>query len=47
MGKDINEKSLVAKWGTGFFDKLSRDLKSHFLGTANLIFLSKFSTSMC
>lgn len=28
MGKDINEKSLDAKWGAGFFDKLSRDLKT-------------------
>ena len=89
MGKDINEKSLVAKWGAGFFNKLSRDLKTEFpdmtgfsvtnlkyikrfylfynqsdiirqqlltnfvnklyffLGTANRIFLSKFSTSIC
>ena len=28
IGEDINEKSLVAKWGAGFFNKLSRDLKT-------------------
>ena len=28
MGKDINEKSLVAKWGAGFFDKLSLVLRN-------------------
>ncbi len=47
MGKDINEKSMVAKWGTGFFDKLSRDLKTEFpdmtgFSVTNLKYIKRF-----
>ena len=47
MGKDINEKSLVAKWGAGFFDKLSRDLKTEFpdmtgFSVTNLKYIKRF-----
>ena len=47
MGKDINEKSLVAKWGAGFFNKLSRDLKTEFpdmtgFSVTNLKYIKRF-----
>ena len=47
MGKDINEKSLVAKWGACYFDKLSRDLKTEFpdmtgFSVTNLKYIKRF-----
>ena len=47
MGKDINEKSLDAQWGAGFFDKLSRDLKTEFpdmtgFSVTNLKYIKRF-----
>ena len=47
MGEDINEKFLVAKWGAGFFNKLSRDLKAEFpdmtgFSVTNLKYIKRF-----
>ena len=47
MGKDINEKSMVAKWGSAFFDKLSKDLKMEFpnmtgFSVTNLKYIKRF-----
>ena len=47
MGEDINEKSLVAKWGAGFFNKLSHDLKAEFpdmtgFSVTNLKYIKRF-----
>ena len=47
MGRDISEKRLEAAYGSGFFDRLSRDLKAEFpnmqgFSTSNLRYVKVF-----
>lgn len=47
MGRDIAEKRMEAEYGSGFFDKLSRDLKNEFpdmegFSVSNLKYIKRF-----
>ena len=47
LGKDIAEKNLDAKWGSGFFNRLSLDLKKEFpdmkgFSVSNLKYMKRF-----
>ena len=47
MGKEISEKRMDSKWGTGFFDKLSQDLKREFpdmsgFSATNIKYMKRF-----
>jgi predicted nuclease of restriction endonuclease-like (RecB) superfamily len=47
IGKDIAEKQIETKWGNGFFEQLSRDLKQEFpemkgFSTTNLKYIKRF-----
>ena len=47
MGRDISRKRLAARYGSGFFDKLSRDLRTEFpdmegFSVSNLKYIKRF-----
>lgn len=47
MGEEISEKRMDSKWGTGFFNKLSQDLKKEFpdmtgFSPTNLKYMKRF-----